>query len=95
MGHEFSARLLQDVAEKELRQGDVVMVNPIVSCGQCRACLAGNRQQCGSRKIVWVDFPGSFGKRVELPANQRHRVNDLLSGALAEPLAGAVRAGFG
>ncbi|MCY0898658.1 MAG: zinc-binding dehydrogenase [Firmicutes bacterium] len=92
MGHEFSARMVEDVPEKNLYAGDIVTVNPLVTCGQCRACLAGQRQRCLQRQIIGIDFPGSMGEEFWVPADQCFKVDDPIAGALVEPLACAVRA---
>lgn len=92
MGHEFSGRLVEKDAERGLNRGDVVTVNPLVSCGQCRACVSGQRQQCRHRAIIGINFPGAFGQKVAVPASQIYPVQDALAGALVEPLACAVRA---
>ncbi|MDA8206857.1 MAG: FAD-dependent oxidoreductase [Thermaerobacter sp.] len=92
MGHEFVARIVADVPTYHLMKGDLVTVNPLITCGQCRACVSGHRQRCPSRRIIGIDFPGAFGTRVAVPARQCYPVNDPVHGALTEPLACAVRA---
>lgn len=91
MGHEFSARVVDKAAVGDFRLGDLVTVNPLVSCGRCRACLAGTRQQCLVRKIIGIDYPGAFGAQVAVPIRQSYRITDPVQGALVEPLACAVR----
>ncbi|MCY0880132.1 MAG: zinc-binding dehydrogenase [Firmicutes bacterium] len=93
MGHEFSMRLMEDVPERGLNEGDLITVNPLVTCGQCRACRAGQRQLCRQRRIIGIDFPGSFGEQLWVPASQCYKVTDEVYGSLVEPLACAVRAG--
>lgn len=92
MGHEFSARLTVDLPTQNLVAGDLVTVNPLVSCGRCRACLSGNRQRCLDRKIIGIDFSGGFAERVFVPERQCYKVNEATHGALVEPLACAIRA---
>lgn len=92
MGHEFTARLEQDIPEQGLATGDLVTVNPLVTCGSCPDCQAGQRQYCQARKIIGVDFPGAFGSRFAVPRTQCYRVHDPIAGTLVEPLACAVRA---
>lgn len=92
MGHEFTAKLEQDIAERGLSSGDLVTVNPLVTCGTCPDCQAGQRQYCETRKIIGVDFPGAYGTRLAVPRAQCYRVQDAVAGTLVEPLACAVRA---
>ena len=86
MGHEF-AGVTDD--------GDPVVINPILSCGQCRLCSSGLRQICGQRSIIGVHRPGGFAERVAVPASALRPVPAKLSldaAALIEPAANAVRA---
>lgn len=93
MGHEFSGRVIEvgpDVSKEW--EGRLVTVNPLLSCGACRQCRLGLRQLCYSRKIIGVDFPGSYAEFVSVPAGSMYRVDDAVAGALVEPLACGVRA---
>ncbi|MDA4114015.1 MAG: zinc-binding dehydrogenase, partial [Thaumarchaeota archaeon] len=73
-------------------QGQLVSVNPILSCGQCRLCRGGLRQLCVSRKIIGIDYPGSYADYVTVPVGACYTIKDPLVGALVEPLACGVRA---
>lgn len=93
MGHEFSGRVVElgpEVAKEW--EGELVTVNPLLSCGECRQCRLGMRQLCYSRKIVGIDMPGSYAEFVAVPASSLYRVKDAVAGALVEPLACGVRA---
>ncbi|XID91240.1 zinc-binding dehydrogenase [Paenibacillaceae bacterium WGS1546] len=94
MGHEFAgvvATVGQGVSA--FRPGDRVTVNPLVSCGSCRACRSGAPQLCADRRIIGAHRPGAFAEFVAAPA-----ANVVLlpaeatmeQGALTEPLACAV-----
>ncbi len=93
MGHEFSGTVVEvgpDVSNEW--EGALVTVNPLLSCGACRQCRLGLRQLCYSRKIIGVDYPGSYAEFVAVPASSLYRVNDAVTGSLVEPLACGVRA---
>jgi threonine dehydrogenase-like Zn-dependent dehydrogenase len=93
MGHEFSGTVVEvgpDVSKEW--DGQLVAVNPFLSCGECRQCRMGQRQLCYSRKIIGVDHPGSYAEYVAVPSTALYRVGDPVMGALVEPLACAVRA---
>lgn len=93
MGHEFSGVVVElgsGVGEEWKDQ--LVTVNPLLSCGQCRMCRLGQRQLCASRKIIGIDYPGSYANYVTVPATACHRIKNPVLGALVEPLACAVRA---
>jgi 2-desacetyl-2-hydroxyethyl bacteriochlorophyllide A dehydrogenase len=93
MGHEFSGVVVEEGPDvpKEW-DGQLVAVNPILSCGQCRSCRKGLRQLCASRKIIGVDFPGSYAEYVAVPVGACFKIKDPLVGSLVEPLACGVRA---
>ena len=78
-----------------VREGDRVVVCPIVSCGHCRYCIRGLRNRCANRRTLGYDLDGGFAEYVLLPAEivrQGHvlRVPDGLPldvAALTEPAA--------
>lgn len=93
MGHEFSGVIADrsnDVDDWEI--GELITVNPLLSCRKCKYCLQGMRQLCRSRKIIGIHRPGAFAEYVAVPADTCHKVSDEVLGALVEPLACSVRA---
>ncbi len=100
MGHEFSARIVQ-VGGGKLANGAApavgqrVVVNPLVSCGECVLCAAGLPNLCQRRQVIGAHRSGAFARYVAVPTVQCWSLPDELSdeaGALVEPLACAVRA---
>jgi|SRR5579875_292179 len=86
MGHEFSARA---------PTGDIVAVDPIVSCGQCELCRAGHNEVCRQRRIIGIHRQGAFAERVAVPERLLHKLPKSVpaeQGALVEPLANALHA---
>jgi NADPH:quinone reductase-like Zn-dependent oxidoreductase len=47
--------------------GDRVMVQPGLSCGVCRACLAGRDNLCRSYRILGENAQGGYARHVNLP----------------------------
>lgn len=92
MGHEFSGTVESTVEGKEWMAGKTVSVNPLVGCGSCRFCVSGLRNLCAKRKIIGAAFDGSFAELVCVPADSCHVAASPINGALAEPLATAIRA---
>lgn len=88
-GHEVGA-VVEALGEgvRGLSEGDVVAVNPLRPCKQCRLCLAGRPQLCLNLKIVGEGFADYW----RLPAENCHRVTEALLAALVEPLACSIRA---
>ncbi len=90
MGHEFSGILMAET--RAWAAGQLVTVNPLVTCGHCRFCRQGERQLCMDRKIIGIDYPGAFAEYVAVPPENCYGVSSSTAGAIAEPLACAVRA---
>jgi threonine dehydrogenase-like Zn-dependent dehydrogenase len=93
MGHETVGRVAELGAEvADLRAGQLVTVNPVMSCGACPACIAGQEQWCDRRVVLGVapEIPAAFADRVAVPAaNIVPLAEDMPEelGALVEPMA--------
>jgi threonine dehydrogenase-like Zn-dependent dehydrogenase len=93
MGHETVGRIRElgtDVAG--LTVGQLVTVNPVMSCHACPACLAGQEHRCSRRVVLGVapEIPAAFADRVAVPAaNIVPLPEDMPEelGALVEPMA--------
>ena len=86
MGHEFAG--ISD-------DGNPVIINPILSCGQCDLCARGLRQVCRYRAIIGVHRAGGFAERVAVPRSALVPLPDGLAWDAAtavEPAANAVHA---
>ena len=73
------------------RDGERVTINPLVTCGKCRACLAGRNNLCPQRQIISMPpRQGAFAQYVAMPGENLVTVPDevtLEQAALAEPIA--------
>src|SRR5512133_1122176 len=93
MGHETVGRIRQlgtDVAE--LTVGQLVTVNPVMSCGVCPACLSGQEHWCSRRVVLGVlpEIPAAFADRVaDAAADIVPRREDVAEegGGVVEPMA--------
>jgi NADPH2:quinone reductase len=56
--------------------GDRVVVNPILSCGQCEYCLAGEQTMCLTYKIFGEHTPGGLAEYATAPARNLIRIPD-------------------
>jgi NADPH2:quinone reductase len=56
--------------------GDRVVVNPILACGRCEFCLAGEQSMCVEYKIFGEHTPGGLAEYVVAPARNLMRVPD-------------------
>ena len=94
MGHEMSGWVEQAGATGPVA-GTLVIVEPLISCGQCTACRDGNAHVCRRLGLYGIDAPGAMAEYVALPPEVLHAVPDSVdprTATLAEPLAVAVHA---
>jgi (R,R)-butanediol dehydrogenase / meso-butanediol dehydrogenase / diacetyl reductase len=94
LGHEMSGRVaaLGDGVHG-WSVGEQVTVLPVRWCGECPACLAGNRHICLRLRFLGLDAAGSMQSRWTVPADTLVRLPaeiPLPEGALVEPVAVAV-----
>ncbi|HEY4349175.1 MAG TPA: alcohol dehydrogenase catalytic domain-containing protein [Gaiellaceae bacterium] len=85
LGHEVVGRY----------DGDPYTVYPLVACGECARCLAGEDNLCPAWKLIGVHRPGVFAEQVVVPQASLVRVPaglDPRRAALTEPLACCVGA---
>ena len=93
MGHETVGRIYELGPDTEaLSVGQLVTVNPVMSCGKCWACQSGQEQWCSRRVVLGVapEIPAAFADRVAVPAaNIVPLPEDMPEelGALVEPMA--------
>lgn len=86
MGHEFAG---------VSADGEAVVINPILSCGDCGQCQRGSRHICPHRQLVGVHRAGGFAEQVAVPQSSLRPMPARLSwdsAAMVEPAANAVHA---
>lgn len=98
MGHEFSGEAIA-VGEgvTKVAVGDYVTVWPLLPCYECYWCRRGRYNECLRLATIGLGADGGFAEYVVVPERNVHKLPDGVSyemGALAEPLAVAVRAGL-
>jgi len=94
MGHEFSG-IVREAKSDLLEIGDRVVVNPLISCSDCRPCNEQNEHICQNLKLLGIDRNGGFAKYAVVDAKKLHKIPegmDLLTAALVEPFATAAHA---
>jgi L-iditol 2-dehydrogenase len=86
LGHEAAGVVIGGA-----RDGERVTINPLVSCGTCRACKAGRDNLCPERMIISMPpREGAFAEQVVMRDENLVTVPEgvaLRKAALAEPLA--------
>jgi len=70
-GHEFGG-VIAEVGEnvQNYKPGDRVVIDPIVSCYNCPACLTGHFNACSTLKLLGVDLDGGYGQYVAVPVDR-------------------------
>ena len=95
MGHEFSG-IVEEVGEgvNKVKVGDRVVVEPILACGKCPACLKGKYNLCDTLGFHGLSGGGGgFAEYTVVDERWVHKMPEGLSleqGALVEPAAVAL-----
>ncbi len=97
MGHEFSGDIVEiDPAfAGRFPVGSRVVVEPLISCGTCYACLTGFGYVCQNLRLYGIDRDGSMAQYVRVSAKKLYAIPESFSyeqAAMIEPTAVAVHA---
>jgi (R,R)-butanediol dehydrogenase / meso-butanediol dehydrogenase / diacetyl reductase len=99
LGHEFTGVVAELGAKAGgWAIGDRVVVDPLISCGECDPCRTGHPNLCEQEGIdhgPGIGRQGAYAESVAVPAGMLRRLPASVSdadGALIEPLAVAIRA---
>lgn len=89
-GHEMAGVVLETAPDSgtALRAGDRVAIDPLVSCGACRACRSGRGNVCADLSVLGCYEDGGFAEVLSVPVGRLHPVPDGLDldvAALGEP----------
>ena len=71
LGHEFGG-IIEEVGSsvQGFSVGDRVVVDPILSCHHCPACLTGHINACRTLRLLGIDLDGGFGQYVAVPVDR-------------------------
>ncbi|WP_179381600.1 zinc-binding alcohol dehydrogenase family protein [Jannaschia marina] len=75
IGHELSARVARDSAG--FAAGDLVVVNPYLACGTCRACTRGKPNCCMAIEVLGVHRDGGLADQLAVPAGNLYPATGL------------------
>ena len=94
LGHEVSG-----VISEGLQKGKKVVLNPLITCGQCNYCSNGREHLCGNRGLLGMNRPivrqGCFAEKVLVPDKNIYELPnslDIKKAPIAEPTAVALHA---
>lgn len=85
LGHEAAGTVLDGQFA-----GQRMVLNPLVTCGQCFDCLSGRSNLCASREIIGMRHAGAFAEYVTIPERNLIAIPDTLNmvhASLMEPAA--------
>lgn len=87
IGHELSGRLV--AAAGGMAAGTLVVVNPYLACGTCRACRRGRPNCCTRLEVLGVHRDGGMCRRIAVPVANLYPADGLtdLQAAMVEFLA--------
>jgi 2-desacetyl-2-hydroxyethyl bacteriochlorophyllide A dehydrogenase len=87
IGHELSGRVVTD--GHGWSAGDLVVVNPYISCGDCRACARGKPNCCSKLAVLGVHRDGGMMPQLAVPAGNLYSARGLtpMQAAMVEFLA--------
>ena len=96
-GHEIAGTVDQvGAGVLDVREGDRVALDPVITCGSCHHCQRGMRHHCLRYQALGVTRGGGFAEYVIAPAANAYGIGDMdfEVAAFAEPL-GCVAWGIG
>lgn len=77
MGHEVSARVAEGYSGDGFTPGDLVIVNPYISCGRCRACQVNRPNCCEEISVIGVHRDGAMAEKFAMPPSNLIRAGSL------------------
>lgn len=74
MGHEIAGEVADPGSLTDLRVGDRVVVDPMISCGMCFHCRTGQTQLCANGKLLGRDANGGLAEYIAVPVGNVFRL---------------------
>jgi L-gulonate 5-dehydrogenase len=91
IGHEFVGRIgAVGAGVDPARIGETVVVDPVISCGQCHACRIGRQNVCSRLQVIGVHRDGGFSQYACVPEKNAYVIPAgmaLPSASIIEPFA--------
>lgn len=101
MGHELSGRATESSSDGRIAAGDLVVINPYMTCGTCHACRIGKPNCCENIAVLGVHADGGMCEEIVVPEGNVYPADGLgeKAAAMVEFLAigahGVRRSGLG
>lgn len=93
MGHEFSGMVCEGSASGTFKNGDNVVVFPLIPCRKCKPCQTGDYAQCTDYNYFGSRCDGGFEEYLRVPEANLFKIPphvDILHAAMTEPAAVAL-----
>ena len=90
LGHEVAGGLVSSPDA-----GRRVVINPLITCGQCEACDTGRSNLCPDRELIGMRLAGAYADYVVIPERNLIELSEGMSfveASLTEPTATALHA---
>ncbi len=78
MGHEMSGEVVEGYDGDRLKRGDRVIVDPVLFCGACFNCRAGQTNLCSNGALLGRDANGGFAEYVVAPRTHVFRLPETI-----------------
>lgn len=89
IGHEIAGEIAKIGSNvKDLKIGDHVVIDPVISCGHCYPCSKGKGNVCVDLKVRGVHIDGGYGEYTIAPQKNVYKISNKISfeeAALVEP----------
>jgi len=83
MGHEVIGEVAGGETPDGIRTGDRVIIDPMLSCGTCFQCWAGQTNLCPNGAFIGRDTDGGFAEYAAVPASHIFRLPDSIDSRTA------------
>lgn len=83
MGHELSGEACSSSADGRIAAGDLVVVNPYLTCGTCHACTIGKPNCCERIAVLGVHTDGGMCEEIVVPEGNLYPAHGLTQQAAA------------
>ena len=90
LGHEAVG-----IVQNGAKQGQRVVLNPLMTCGVCDSCQGGRSNLCSKRELIGMRVPGAFAEYIALPERNlldMPQAMNPVDASLAEPAATSLHA---
>lgn len=89
VGHEFVGEIVKVGSQvKNIKVGDRVAIDPVVSCGHCYPCRIGRHNVCKTLNVLGVHRDGGYQEYIAVASTSAHKLPDNIPwkiAAMVEP----------